>query len=104
MVKQPNTLESKKLLDSKSKDFRKQVIQFGKNSIGKCITFELFERWLNKSGYQLMETDNNWRAIFTSILNYQFTFDVEYKIDCNQRLITVFKLKRFHEKEIYVYR
>lgn len=95
MIEQSTSLESKTILDSKSKEFRQQIIQFGKKNIGKCITFDLFERWLNKMGYRLIVNDNSWRAIFTSIINNQFTFDIEYKVDCNQQLVTVFKLKSF---------
>lgn len=93
MVKNMNMLEPRVALHSKSREFKEQVIKFDKKRIGKAITFESFEKCLNRSGYCLLATGKYWRAVFSSILNYHFYYETSYKLDRNQQLITVFELK-----------
>lgn len=87
------TFESMTALNSKSDQFKEQVILFAEENSGIGVTFDDFEKWLNQKGFRLVATDKKWKAVLSSIIKRRFYYEVSYKYDCDRNLITVFTLK-----------
>lgn len=82
------------LIDSKSSNFVEKVLAFGRENIGKSVTFNSFEKWLDAQDCSLISTDIYWRAIFTSILKSNFVLENYYDRDNYQQIVTVFQIER----------
>lgn len=85
--------ENAKTIDSKSLEFKQKVIDFGRENIGRAVTFKAFEEWLNKNNCYLINTDMYWKAVFTSILKYSYNLDFSYRQDKHQQIVTVFRIE-----------
>ncbi|MBO1139866.1 hypothetical protein FQS87_08150 [Enterococcus avium] len=80
-------------IDPKTNEFKQRVIEFGRKNVGKAVTFGTFEAWLQEKNCFLIETDKYWKAVFSSILKYNFELEFFYRQDHNRQIVTVFRIK-----------
>lgn len=86
--------EKEEVVSSNSLDFKRLVLQYGRKSLGRKITYNTFENWLKRNGYLLAHSDTNWRAIFNSLLTHNFCTFRSYRTDKDSQLVTVFKVTK----------